>query len=429
MTTRTRLGVALGATVGGASRRLRMGGGSVIGGRVQLMVDPDALTALTVGRPVLLVSGTNGKSTTTAFTAAALATRAPVVTNSLGANMPPGLVATLAHAAPGTAAVLEVDEHWLPSTMGKVRPVAVSLLNLSRDQMDRTAEVRTLAGSWRTAVAAAADTHVIANADDPLVAWAALAAKTVTWVAAGQPWTEDAWSCPQCAGRLVFSPEGDTVTGSVSRSVGWSCTGCDLARPDPDVWLEESPAGDTAGDTAPERTIVTRQGERIPLHLGLPGRCNGANAAMAMAAAVVAGVPAADAVAAAGAITDVAGRYRVFPVGDGRARLLLAKNPAGWLEVLDMLGGDSLPVVIAINARAADGRDPSWLWDVPFERLRGRPVVATGERSRDLAVRLAYAEVPHRHLPDIDTAIRFVQGSDMYVVANYTAFQAVRGLL
>ncbi|HZQ85350.1 MAG TPA: DUF1727 domain-containing protein [Acidimicrobiales bacterium] len=409
MSTRTRLGVAVGAAVGGASRRLRLGGGSVIGGRAQLVVDPDALTALTVGRPVFVVSGTNGKSTTTAFTAAALATQGPVVTNSLGANMPPGLVATLSHAAPGVAAVLEVDEHWLPSTMAKVRPRAVSLLNLSRDQMDRTAEVRTLAGSWRAAVAAAAGTHVIANADDPLVAWAALVARDITWVAAGQPWTDDAWSCPECAGRLVFGgPDG------------WACTGCDLARPRPDVWLETSGV---------ETVVATADGARIPLHLQLPGRCNGANAATAVATARVAGVAAADAVAAAERIADVGGRYQVFDVGATRARLLLAKNPAGWLEVLDLLSHDALPVVVAINARAADGRDPSWLWDVPFERLQGREVVATGERSRDLAVRLAYAEVAHRHVHDIEAAIRSVAGPDMYVVANYTAFQAVRTML
>jgi len=382
----------------------------VIGGRAQLLVDPDALTALTVGRPVFLVSGTNGKSTTTAFTAAALASAGPVVSNTLGANMPAGLAAALANAAPGETAVLEVDEHWLPSTITKVRPRAVALLNLSRDQMDRTAEVRTLAASWRAAVGAAVDTHVVANADDPLVAWAALPARTVTWVAAGQPWTDDAWSCPECAGRLVFG----TATHP------WSCTGCDLARPRPDVWLEETGDG---------TVVVTADGARVPLHLQLPGRCNGANAATAVAVARVAGVSPAAAVDAAARITDVGGRYRVFEMGGSQARLLLAKNPAGWLEVLDLLSHDALPVVIAINARAADGRDPSWLWDVPFERLRGREVVASGERSRDLAVRLAYAEVAHRHVPDIGAAIRSVQGPDMYVVANYTAFQAVRVLL
>ena len=89
-------------------------------------------------------------------------------------------------------------------------------------------------------------------------------------------------------------------------------------------------------------------------------------------------------------------RHRSGSAGP-EARLLLAKNPAGWLEVFDVLRPPPLPVVVAINARIADGRDPSWLWDVPFERLAGRLVVASGERSRDLAVRLRYAGVEHRH--------------------------------
>ena len=94
---------------------------------------------------------------------------------------------------------------------------------------------------------------------------------------------------------------------------------------------------------------------------------------------------------------EVAGRYRTVTVGSTRARMLLAKNPAGWLEVFDLLAPSPAPVVVAINARIADGKDPSWLWDVPFERLRGRLVVATGDRGWDLAVRLHYAEVDHRH--------------------------------
>ena len=79
-------------------------------------------------------------------------------------------------------------------------------------------------------------------------------------------------------------------------------------------------------------------------------------------------------------------------------RLLLAKNPAGWAELLTMIDGERRPVLLAINARIADGRDPSWLWDVEFERLRGRKVVAAGERAADLAVRLHYAEVDVRGL-------------------------------
>ena len=85
---------------------------------------------------------------------------------------------------------------------------------------------------------------------------------------------------------------------------------------------------------------------------------------------------------------------------------MLAKNPAGWQELLGLVRPGTGPVVVAINARIADGRDPSWLWDVPFEQLAGRPVVATGERCLDLSVRLRYAEVEHTTVADSVAAVR-----------------------
>jgi len=136
---------------------------------------------------------------------------------------------------------------------------------------------------------------------------------------------------------------------------------------------------------------------------------------------------------------DIAPRFgqppprRMGPAGaiivDGvPVRLLLAKNPAGWLEVLDIIGDSTGPVVVGINARIADGKDPSWLWDVPFERLRGRYVVAAGERSHDLAVRLRYAEVQHQSEPELHRAVKLAADrrtdgeSRVDVVANYTSF-------
>jgi UDP-N-acetylmuramyl tripeptide synthase len=97
--------------------------------------------------------------------------------------------------------------------------------------------------------------------------------------------------------------------------------------------------------------------------------------------------------------------------------------------VFDRLAPPPAPVVVAINARVADGKDPSWLWDVPFERLAGRPVVATGERGRDLAVRLHYAEVEHRRVDDLIAAIDAAGPGDVDVVANYTTFQALNRAL
>jgi UDP-N-acetylmuramyl tripeptide synthase len=308
------------------------------------------------------------------------------------------------------------------------------LLNLSRDQLDRNNEVRRLSATWRDTLArrpdtatasgtganpaatlgAAAPPHVVANADDPLVVWAAQAADSVTWVGAGQRWTADAAGCPNCGGRIHFpDPSG-------SGSGGWACSRCHLTRPPLDVWLE-------GGE------VVTADGGRLALHLALPGRCNQANAAMAMCAADRMGVDRGEALAAMAETAEVAGRYRTVRVGPTSARLLLAKNPAGWLETFDLLAPPPTPVVVAINAHIADGKDPSWLWDVPFERLQGRLVVATGERSADLAVRLGYADVEHRRQPDpllaIAEAGATAAGASVDVVANYTSFQAITNRL
>jgi len=413
---RTRLATGVGGAVGSLSRRLGRGTGSVIGGRAILLIDPSAIRRLSGGRQVALVSGTNGKTTTTSLLSAALSRRGLVVSNVLGANLPTGIAAALA-AAPDAAglAALEVDEAWLGHVVAATGPTVVLLLNLSRDQLDRNNEVRRLSAAWRDTLARrsspGAEPHVVANADDPLVAWAAQAAASVTWVGAGQRWTADAAGCPNCGGRIHFP---DVVGGA------WACSRCQFRRPDLDVWLE-------GGE------VVFADSERIAIHLALPGRCNQANAAMAMAAAGRLGVGRAEAMDAMAATSEVAGRYRTVAVGATKARLLLAKNPAGWLETFDLLAPPPTPVVVAINARIADGKDPSWLWDVPFERLQGRHVVATGERSADLAVRLGYADVEHRRQPDLLQAIADAGaqagGGPVDVVANYTSFQAITSRL
>ena len=404
---RTRLAAGIGLATAAASRRLGRGRGSVIGGRAILAIDPAALDRLAAGRPIALVSGTNGKTTTTSLLAAALAGRGDIVTNLQGANLPPGLTAALAAGRPGQTAALEVDEAWLARVVASTRPRVVALLNLSRDQLDRNNEVRTLAGAWRRTFDTNPSVTVVANADDPLVCWGAGPAADVIWVGAGQPWTDDAAGCPQCGGRIDFAE---------AAGAGWSCQDCDLARPKLQVHLEGS-------------AVVWADGRTVIPDLKLPGRANRANAAMALATAAVLGVDPGTAGPALGVLEEVVGRYAVVDSGGVRARLLLAKNPAGWLEVFDFLRPAPLPVVVAINARIADGRDPSWLWDVPFERLRGRLVVATGERSRDMAVRLRYAEVDHVHEPDPVRAIAAAGGSEVDVVANYTSFQQLRSRL
>ena len=399
---------ALKGVVGGiaaVSRLTGRGGGAVIGGRVALVLDKGALGKLAAGRSLFLISGTNGKTTTTALLAAALGTAGPIVSNITGANLKTGLVSALAKDLESPVAVLEVDEAALVQVLAETTATVVVLLNLSRDQLDRYGEVRLAAQKWRTSLGARPEVHVVANCDDPLVVWAAQAAGTVTWVSTGQRWRIDATSCPNCGGRITWA--GDH----------WSCS-CGLARPEPDIG-----GGGANGDG--DRVEVG--GRSFPVQLQLPGRCNASNAAMAMAAAQVAGVDPEDALAAMVGIANVAGRYREVNLGPASARLLLAKNPAGWNEILDFLAAPPAGVVVAVNARGPDGYDTSWLWDVDFERLEGRPVVAAGERALDVAVRLRYAGVPHEICPDPLAAARQLPPGKVELVANYTAFQTVLG--
>jgi UDP-N-acetylmuramyl tripeptide synthase len=427
---RTRVAAAVGGGIGALSRATGRGSGSVIGGHAVLAIDPLALERLSAGRPVALVSGTNGKTTTSKLLANALSDGDPrrVVTNLLGANLPSGLAAALAAGPRQLPAVLEVDEAWLPRVAARARPALVLLLNLSRDQLDRNNEVRQVAQRWRRACEElSTDAVVVANADDPLVSWAAGAAPRVTWVGAGLRWTGDATGCPQCGGRVLFSPGpgSSNAPGPGSLERGWKCTSCGFSRPPMDFWLASDLALDMAPDlvpNAPAGLAVLASGASFPLGLALPGRCNQGNALMALAGALALGADQQAAVQAMATVRDVAGRYSTLEVGEVHARLLLAKNPAGWAEVFDMLRPPPAPVVVAINARTADGHDPSWLWDVPFERLRGRHVVATGERGLDLAVRLHYAEVDHSREADVLAAVRAAGGADVDVVANYTAF-------
>ncbi len=397
-----RVGAAarLGRVAAGASRRLGLGAGSIVGGRVVLALAPGAVDELSRGRTVTVVSGTNGKTTTTAYVAAALRTAGPVATNADGANTRPGLVSALAsNDAPQV--VLETDEGWVPWLTAQVPDVTPVLLNLSRDQLHCHHEVAQVARAWHLALSGTR--HAVASADDPAVVMAALAAGAQTWVATGARWTDDSRVCPRCGGACEH------------RGLDWGCE-CGLHRPRPQWWLE--------GDT------LVGEGHRILLDLGLPGPANRANAAMAVAATARLGIPPRDALAAMRGIRDVAGRYDVFVGRSHRARLLLAKNPASWAESLETVVAGRDPVVLAFNSDGVDGRDPSWLYDVPFAGLAGRPLVVTGRRSTDMLVRLEMDGLYDvRVARDAAAAVGMCPPGPVTVVANYTAFQEARRVL
>jgi len=399
---RARLATTIGGAAGKMSRLAGRGDGSVIGGVIGLRVEPDLLALLAAGRRVVLVTGTNGKTTTTRLITAALgALGQEVASNAFGANMEAGLAAALGQAPDAPLAVLEVDEKYLPTVLGTTRAWAVALLNLSRDQMDRAAEIWLVARRWREALATATDCRVVANADDPLIAWAAGAAPNVIWVAAGQRWHEDSWCCPRCGSHLS------------REELGWRCDECGFTRP-PTSWVLDG------------SSVIDPTGRAHDLSLSLPGRANRANATVALAVAGEFGVGPEQALPWLQKVTSVAGRYTQVERRGRQVRLLLAKNPAGWLEAFDVLDDPPVPVLLSVNAREPDGKDTSWLWDVDYRVLRGRPVLVSGERSLDLAVRLEADLVPFELAEDVDDAVNRVNGGRLDVIANYTAFQQIR---
>jgi lipid II isoglutaminyl synthase (glutamine-hydrolysing) len=451
---RARVATTIGGAAGKMSRLAGRGDGSVIGGVVGLKVAPDLLKQLAADRQIVMVTGTNGKTTTTRLVTAAIGSLGQeVATNAFGANMESGLVSALSGSPDAPYAVLEVDERHLPAMIKATSPRAVMLLNLSRDQMDRAAEIWLIARRWREAFAANPGVRIIANADDPLIAWAAGAtgmggesgpghglgsgpgangfpgpnsapggfagqagvnggsgavgaepASNVTWVAAGQRWFEDSWCCPDCGSHLRRD------------ELGWRCGECALSRPSARWVLDGANVIDSAG--------TVRE-----LNLALPGRANRSNAVMALAVASLFGADVDQALPELRKVTSVAGRYTTVQRRGRTLKLLLAKNPAGWLEAFDVLDASKPPVLLAVNAQGPDGRDTSWLWDVDYRVLSGRAVLVTGERRIDLAVRLEADGIPFDLVDDIEAAVDAVPAGQLDVIANYTAFQHIRAVV
>ncbi len=203
-------------------------------------------------------------------------------------------------------------------------------------------------------------------------------------------------------------------TATAADGADWWCTGCALRRPTPQ-WRVE-------GDT-----VIDPIGRAHAIHLQLPGRVNRANAATALAVAAEFGVDPGLAAPRLAQVVSIAGRYAQVQ-RDGRdVRLLLAKNPAGWLEAFDM--AEDVPTLLSINSRDPDGLDTSWLFDVDFSPLQGRRVLITGERAYDLAVRLDINDIPFSHVNSFGAALRSVPAGRVEVIANYTAFQDIRAEL
>jgi UDP-N-acetylmuramyl tripeptide synthase len=181
--------------------------------------------------------------------------------------------------------------------------------------------------------------------------------------------------------------------------------------PAPDAWVDDD-------------GLHFADGACQPFSLKLPGAVNRGNAGAALLAARVLGAPLAQAAERLADMRSASGRYASIRVGGRMARLVLAKNPASWIAVMQWAADH--PIIAIVNARAADGRDTSWLYDVPFEVFQGRALGACGERAADVALRLHVAGVRAIVGADLDHVARQMPAGELHVLASYSAFTLLR---
>jgi UDP-N-acetylmuramyl tripeptide synthase len=418
-------------------------------GRVARFVNPAVTTDLAAQLPqgVIAVTGTNGKTTTSRLVSHIFGQAGMVsVHNRAGANLAAGVAAALVQSATlggrpqGDVGVFEIDEAALPAVRPALRPHTLVLTNLFRDQLDRYGEIDIVAGRWRGALRALdPSAAVIFNADDPLVSEVGRAhpgprvpfgINDDTCSLGTLEHAADARYCYECGipydyRSVYFGHMGD-----------YRCPNCGTTRPDPVVAADEITSRGIDGSVFALRSPWGTARVRTTL----PGVYNIHNVLAAAACALHRGIPLEVVVRAIETFTPAFGRAERVHVAGGEAILLLAKNPAGFNEVLrTMLRAGGSPVaLIAINDLIADGRDISWLWDVDFEMLAGRVrrVIVSGLRAEDMAVRLKYAGVDPAMLDvrkDLGAAFDAGQlaadGSPLYVLPTYTAMLQLRAVL
>ncbi|MDD7541350.1 MAG: MurT ligase domain-containing protein [Mobiluncus porci] len=455
---RDRWGLFAGRGAAWASRIAGRGSGGMIGGKVALKISPNLLEHLATGKKIALVTGTNGKTTTTRMLSEAMtALGRPVASNRGGDNMTAGVLSALMQSPDAPVAVLEVDEMHLEAIANATHPAVIVLLNLSRDQLDRVGEISVIERRIRAAVDENPQATVVANVDDPLVTSAAWDAARPLWVAAGKGWSGDSLTSPRTQGAIIYggktaSTSGpETVTSDTNVLTGqkvwasgqdtdayWQSVPVDellaldvpwerppsqveFARPEP-AWIWQA---SSFQEGEPMRAVETANGREHEIVVNLPGRANRGNALQAFVAALALGADPEPAARSIREVRNVAGRYAHLEVKGRKIRMLLAKNPAGWMESLTMLNPEA-QLVVGVNGQRADGTDLSWLWDVNFEALRGKTVVATGERGADLQVRLNYAGIITLWAPEVESALEQVPSGEVDMLLNYTAFRDAR---
>jgi len=424
---------------GTLSRLAGRGGGTTLPGKLLWKLDPGAIDVLAgrLSQGSVLVSATNGKTTTAAMVAEILRPRTRVLHNASGANLVSGVASALLRSRDAELGLFEVDEGALPEVAERLRPKALLLGNLFRDQLDRYGELEIVAAGWRAAVAALPEAGLIVNGDDPQVGDLARPGGRVFGVddpRVARPALQHAADSTHC---LRCGTPYEYAAAYVGHLGDYRCPKCGHARPALDVAAREI---ELRGLEGAAFTLAAPEGE-ARVELSLPGLYNVYNAVGAAALTLTLGASLDDVRAGLGRFSAAFGRFERIPVGDKRLLMLLIKNPAGANEAVRTLveGGAPRVAVVALNDAIADGRDVSWIWDVDFEPLLTGldTLVATGTRAAELGLRFAYGGLPRERIEVVpaladalDRGLELMPpGGELTVLPTYTAMLALRRIV
>jgi UDP-N-acetylmuramyl tripeptide synthase len=437
--------IAAARAVGELARRAGRGGGTSLPGKVLMALEPGAISELSARLPrgSVVISATNGKTTTAAMVASVLRQAGvPAVHNRAGANMAGGVASTLLAAARGGGRIdgelglFEVDEFWLDQVTPELHPRGILLGNLFRDQLDRYGELETIADRWAAMTSSIGPSaRLVLNADDPLIADLGRDATNVTYFGIEDPsvatpemqHASDSKHCRRCGAAYVYDA---IYLGHLGR---YYCPSCGQRRPAPSVAAERISLDGTRRSSFELTTPVGNAMVELPL----PGLYNVYNALGAAALCLGLELPLTAVVAGLRDVQAAFGRAERIAIGDVELQVLLIKNPAGANEILRtlVLEHEDLDVLAILNDRVADGRDVSWVWDADFEMLAGRVrrVTCAGTRAAELAVRLKYAGVADDRLhvtpslpAALDEALAAVESGHLYALPTYTALLELR---
>lgn len=416
-----------------------MHGGTSLPGKITLSIDPDVLQDLAKNYEIVIITGTNGKTLTTALTVKVLEAKyGAVLTNPSGSNMKQGIVTAFLTNKKGKSnkkiAVLETDEANVPIISEYIEPVVFVLTNLFRDQMDRYGEIYTTYDKILKGIKMHPNATVIANGDAPIFNSKELPNPTIYYGFNQQadqeqmaPANTDGLLCPKCQQILHFK---NRIYSNLGK---YYCPNCGFKRPELQYQVDQ------LLEQTPQSSTFKIDGHQITIHIG--GTYNIYNA---LAAYTIGSFLNVEPETAVNALSDpdskVFGRQEVINVDGKEVTLILVKNPVGLDQVLQMIKSDQEPFSLAVllNANYADGIDTSWIWDgrfedLPFDKI---PAILTGgERYRDITFRLRVAGVPEENFEqeeDLEKVLEKIKGmptKHVYVLATYTAVLQLRKML